>query len=415
MAKIQKKVDLTDRAADVRLKVLAIIELVNKRVIGMPEVVRGVFLAMLSGQNARHGEHLFMIGAPGVGKSYVMDVITSCIDMPTEALFDYLFHPFSVVDDLTGPTDLDAMFPADKSPRVHRKQIESYLPTATFAILDEIWKSGPASTSLFKIMNERKFRNGDQMVDCPLITALAASNEYPVNKMDAPLWDRLLFRFLVEPVWDYEGQKMIQQGHRMTWNPDKITLPEIYIAKKVVQAVVVPEQVEKALYDVHMALCKKDIRLSNRRRNAMYNVVRANAFLCGRDEATVEDVSAIWPCCWEHDSQIKSVRQLIIKITNRGLDKLMSLADVVESLYKTAEPLISAYRDTEEVKALGNYDTNVEALELKIAECIDKMCDIVEKADSATRAEAEVLLSRVKTQHRDVIPYATIWVDGNTI
>lgn len=398
---------------DVLQKITNIMELVNKRVIGMPEVVRGVFLAMLSGPTAKFGEHLFMIGLPGVGKSYVMDVIASCIDMNDAEMFDYLFHPFSTVDELTGPTDLDAMFPADKNtPRTHRKVIDNFLPTARLAILDEIWKSGPASTSLFKIMNERKFRNGKDMVECKLISALTASNEYPVNKMDAPLWDRLLFRFLVEPVWDYEGQKMIQAGHRMAWAPDKITIPEIYTAKKAVQEVVVPEVVERALFDVHLALCKKDIRLSNRRRNAMYNVVRANAYLCGREEATVEDVAAVWPCCWEHDSQIKSVRQLIIKITNRGLDKAMTLADVVEALYQQAAPMISAFQASNEIKALAGVDIDIEAIEEKMANAIDDIHDIINKSDSATRAEAEVFLSRAKAQYRDVLPYATTYASN---
>ena len=174
----------------IRQKMLKLLTLINTRVIGMPEVVRGVLLAMLS-NDAQFGEHLFMIGIPGVGKSWVMDVWASCLDLTPDQLFDYLFHPFSTPDELTGPQNIKKLL----TEHIMERDIKGFLPSSHFAILDEIWKSGPASTTLFKIVNERKYRNGSNTVNCPLITALAASNEYPSNKMDTPLWDRLLFRF----------------------------------------------------------------------------------------------------------------------------------------------------------------------------------------------------------------------------
>lgn len=274
-----------------------------------------------------------------------------------------------------------------------------------FAVLDEIWKAGPVTTSLFKITNERVFRNGAQTINCPLITALAASNEYPSNKMDAPLWDRLLFRFKVEAVWDPEGVKQIQAAKRVVWDPEKLTLAEIHAAKKAVWAVDLPKDVEEALIAVHVVLYKTGIELSGRRRDKMYSVVRANAWLNGNDVATMDDISAIWPCCWENDSQIKAVRKIIAKVSNYELDKMMTQLDVAAALYADAKKLVNAYNDSERnPDRLGNIDE----LEIKLDEVKQDLLNHRARYSVSNQAECDNIVAHVSAWHRELLPYATI-------
>lgn len=436
VARIAKRVEAEQplSAPEIREKFLRIIEKINTRVIGMPEVVRGVALAILA-NDTQYGEHVFMIGPPGVGKSYVMNVWASCIDMPTRALFDYLLHQFSVPEEMGGPTDIDALlpsgmpgwlatvgnavvdllkkmrvapqdfnFPAESAPkRELRRAVEGFLPTAHFAVLDEIWKAGSVTTMLLQILNERKFMNGSTMLQCPLITALSASNEYPSNKMDMPLWDRLLFRFKVEAVWDPEGIKAIQASKRVPWNVERVTLPEIYVAKQAVWGVEIPPDVEEAMISIHVALLQAGIELSGRRRDKMYAVVRANAWLNGKDVATVDDVAAIWPCCWEHDTQIKQVRKIIAKISNFELDKLMTQLDVSAALHTDAQKIIEAYKASGgNSSLLGNIDEIEEKLGTTISELKDKRA----RLDPATQVEADVVISKITAWHRETVPYA---------
>lgn len=396
MATIKKKA-MMDLGA-IRGKIQKILDQINTRVVGMPEVVRGVALAMLAG-NGKFGEHLFLIGPPGVGKSYVMDTWISCIDIDEEQFYSYLFHQFSPPDELIGEVDIAALL---SDQHVKRRDIGGYLPTAVFAVLDEIWKSGPVTTSLFKIMNERTFRNGKEEVNCPLISALAASNEYPSNKMDAPLWDRLLFRYYVGAVWEPEGVKQIQAAKRVPWDPEVITLPEIYAAKRAAWAVEVPKDVEDALINVTVALMQAGIELSNRRRDKLYGVVRASAWLNGRDVAVIEDIGAIWPCCWENDKQIKQVRKIIAKITNFELDRMMTEFDVTEQIYRDAQKLIAAYQGSQNASALGDIDE----LEEKVACVLTDFRKRRETMTPANRVEADDIIAKIALWHRELIPYA---------
>jgi MoxR-like ATPase len=383
---------------DLRDKFNATIAMINTRVIGMPEVVRGIALAILSG-TPQFGEHVFMIGSPGVGKSYAMDTWVSCIELMPEAFFDYLLHQFSTPDELVGEYDIKKLL----SQHIKERGIEGYLPYAIFAILDEIWKAGPVTTMLFKITNERKFRNGTKMVDCPLITAITASNEYPSNKMDAPLWDRLLFRFKVEAVWDPDGIKAIQAAKRITWNPEKLTLKEIYLAKAAVWAVEVPKDVEEAMIAIHVALFRAGIELSGRRRDKMYSVIRANAWLNGRDVAAMEDIAAIWSCCWEDDKQIKQVRKLIAKISNFELDKLMTQLDVATDLYQRGRKIIDAYQASGGNTSLLE---NIDELEEKVGGILADIKDKRARLDAANQTEADIVIAKISSWHREMIPLA---------
>ena len=48
--------------------------------------------------------------------------------------------------------------------------------------------------SLLTILNERKFDNGNQRVEVPLMAVVAASNELPDNEELDALYDRFLIR-----------------------------------------------------------------------------------------------------------------------------------------------------------------------------------------------------------------------------
>lgn len=394
----------------VRQKFLSLISLINTRVIGMPEVVKGVAIGMLAGEDPRYGEHTFLIGPPGVGKSYVMNVWASCIELNGPQLFDYLLHPFSTAEELVGEYDIKKLF----NESIKIRNVEGFLPAAVFAILDEIWKSGPVSTMLFQITNERKFKNGATTIDCPLISALSASNEFPAKKTEMPLWDRLLLRYKVDGIWDPESVKQIQAAKRRPWTPTKLTLPEIYAAKKAAYAVELAPATEDALLQFHLLLYKMGIVLSNRRRDKMYGVVRASAWLAGRSVATLEDLGAIWPCCWENEKEIPSVRRALFKLTNRDLSMLLTQQDLAEKIYKGVEARIGDYQKSLETgdgqgnPALLGGEDSVEKAEMNVADILDKIALRRKSMDEATQADADNIISLIEKMHRELVTYSTI-------
>ena len=87
------------------------------------------------------------------------------------------------------------------------------LPSAEIVFLDEIFKSNSAIlNSLLTIINERKFTNGPQVLDVPLISMFAASNEVPNDDNLSAMFDRFLLRVLSDNLDSYHFHELLNKG-----------------------------------------------------------------------------------------------------------------------------------------------------------------------------------------------------------
>lgn len=81
------------------------------------------------------------------------------------------------------------------------RQTKGYLPEASVAFIDEIFKANSAIlNSLLTILNERLFDNGATRTAVPLICLVGASNELPESEELDALYDRFLLRYPVSQV-----------------------------------------------------------------------------------------------------------------------------------------------------------------------------------------------------------------------
>src|SRR4249920_804929 len=118
------------------------------------------------------GEHMLLVGPPGTAKSALVRTFARLMDA---RYFEYLLTRFTEPNELFGPVDIAAF----REGRYVRR-IEGMLPQAEIVFLDEIFKSNSAIlNSLLHVINERRFSNGPNVVDVPLISLYAASNEVP--------------------------------------------------------------------------------------------------------------------------------------------------------------------------------------------------------------------------------------------
>ncbi len=110
--------------------------------------------------------------------------------------FERLLTRFTVPEELFGPLSINGL-EEDRYERL----TTAYLPTASIAFLDEIFKANSAIlNALLTLLNERELDNGAKRVRTPLVAVIGASNELPDGEELDALFDRFLLRLHVGPV-----------------------------------------------------------------------------------------------------------------------------------------------------------------------------------------------------------------------
>lgn len=151
------------------------------------------------------GEHMVIVGPPGTAKSAMIETFAKLIDA---RYFEYLLTRFTEPNELFGPVDMSAF----RDGRYTRR-IDNMLPTAEIVFLDEIFKSNSAIlNSLLHVINERKFQNGASVVNVPLLSLYAASNEVPNDDNLAAMFDRFLVRVLSDNLDSYHFHELMKKG-----------------------------------------------------------------------------------------------------------------------------------------------------------------------------------------------------------
>lgn len=143
--------------------------------------MRLLLLAALS------GEHVLFIGPPGTAKSELGRRLSK---LCAGAFFERLLTKFSVPEELFGPLSMRAL-----EDDQYIRQTEGYLPEASVAFIDEIFKANSAIlNTLLTVLNERLFDNGSERKQIPLLCLVGASNELPESEELDALYDRFLVR-----------------------------------------------------------------------------------------------------------------------------------------------------------------------------------------------------------------------------
>mmetsp|Transcript_24947 Transcript_24947/g.36591 ORF Transcript_24947/g.36591 Transcript_24947/m.36591 type:complete len:891 (-) Transcript_24947:339-3011(-) len=141
-------------------------------------------------------EHVLLLGPPGTGKSALGRRLSQLCG---GLFFQRLLTRFTTPEEIFGPLSLRALENDE-----YRRVTEGFLPTASVAFLDEIFKANSAIlNTLLTVLNERRFDNGAGSREvCPIRCVVGASNELPdSDELDA-LYDRFLLRKEVRPVSD---------------------------------------------------------------------------------------------------------------------------------------------------------------------------------------------------------------------
>ena len=275
---------------------------------GLTERIRRVRDALLTGLVERDdairlaliaalaGEHMLMLGPPGTAKSLIARRLQLAFDEAT--YFERLLTRFTVPEELFGPLSIKGL-EQDRYERL----TASYLPTASIAFLDEIFKANSAIlNALLTLLNEREFDNGTKRERTPLIAVIGASNELPEGEELGALYDRFLLRLHVGPVTKTGFRDLLRlRGHAEPEIApgDRLTAADLEAVSSVASSVEVPEDVEALLCDLRDWCIAEGIEVSDRRWRKVVKLLQVSALSNGRDAVSVWDCWLVQHCVWD--------------------------------------------------------------------------------------------------------------------
>lgn len=241
------------------------------------EIIRGILLALLTRQN------VLLVGSHGTAKSLLG---TSIFKAFTDAKIFVQQCTRSMTEDaLFGIPNIKMM----QEEGVIEYNVEEMLPQADFAFLEEFMDANDGVLrSMLDVLNERQFRKGRQMLQCPLQTAIATTNFIEDQASVQAVLDRFLIQMRVVPLSNENTMHMMlarYAAHPVLDIPS-FSLKELKVLQKQVAAVKVSETQLSFYVSLIIGVLKQSggqLTISDRRKCWALDIARATAVLAGRD------------------------------------------------------------------------------------------------------------------------------------
>ncbi len=285
---------MLERAVELNDKIKALVDNVEKIIVGKREVIELVVSAMLA------GGHVLIEDVPGVGKTQLVSALAnSC-----KGEFGRIqMTPDVMPTDITGFTMIDTV--------THESKFRKGATFCNFLLADEINRSSPKSQSaLLETMEERQVSIDGGTYELPKpFMVLATQNSvetYGTYHLPEAQMDRFLIKISIGYPTREEELDILMRNER---NVSPKMLTEVITCQEIVELI-------EDIKNVHCSEAVKDyvLKLVEATRNtdfiklgvsprgsiALYRMAKAYAFVKGREYVIPDDIKTLAPYVLAH-------------------------------------------------------------------------------------------------------------------
>ena len=356
-----------------------------------------LLLAVLS------GEDILFLGEPGVGKTYFIELLTKrCFkDM---VLYTHLLAKDQSADELLGPRDIVGY----KEGKV-RRLTAGYAPDSHVAYWDEVFKASPPMLNpALGLSANRVLKMGGEVKDCSqLITIVMSSNELPEREDLVAFRDRITITKKVEPIRTDEGRRALidlqldgQDDAALSFD-EPLTLDEVQALRAEVEALEFPHTVREKLTEAWRQWAEHRHSPSGRRIGSMQKVMKASAYLAGRDKVNADDLLVCQHMAWNRPDDAETALSVVIALAEAFTRK-------AEEIRQAQEPLMDGINDLRAKAKDADTDDDREELQDKGFEVTRDMKRLIRRAEKMVEegreqdedvSRLEAVIAEIQRQH----------------
>jgi MoxR-like ATPase len=315
--------------------ILKIEEELNELFIERENEIRMLTLAFITGSNG------FFHGPAGTGKSALVEEYRNRIE--DCSYFRILMGKTTEPSEIFGPVSINAM-----KNDIYKVNTKNKLPEANISFVDEIFKANSAVlNNLLTIMNEKLFFN-EEIQKVPLISLIGASNEYYEEDNLIALYDRFLLRWNIDYINEPSNRitlfknyldrrregSLLKENEIVKMPVCKINIKDLMVINEKVKEITISIKVLNTYNKLLNTLLKKNIVISDRRKNESLKIVQAAALLDGRDEAEIQDLEVLKYTLWTDEEDLAAILEEVEKLANPNKNKLRNLKATFEAYKK---------------------------------------------------------------------------------
>lgn len=297
----------------------------NRKYFELEDFTECLMLSLISKTN------MIALGQPGIAKSAVLRELVSMIDFSEvkgTPYFQIQMGSDISPNNIFGAPDIEYF----KTHGIIKRHVTGFLPDAIIAFCSEFYRVSDqvANSGLLTILNEGEYKNGVDVIPTKLRFFMADTNFFPKQSDDLDveeedirlqaLHDRFLARVLVRPLQDPENQvRMFLMDDTVTFE-ELIPLTELIELQDRLSSITIPVAIARDVITIAQSLRDKhQIFLSPRRVKLSRNLMRASAWLNGRDTVNQDDLRALRFSFWQREEDIHRVEDMIDDQRNKPL------------------------------------------------------------------------------------------------